>query len=129
MSSSAVMPEAKNRAGRSLPAAADARLHVALLGDSYIEQASHGRRLVSPSLNAANVSLVNMLAGQPWLMDPEADNFGSGGGRVETMLAAMPALLAREPDIVFMQGGHNDFITHGAGCLEAVIAVGRDQLL
>jgi len=102
--------------------------HVAVIGDSYIQQSSSGIDLISPSLNSASVSLVDVLAGQPWSLDPQLDNFGSGGGTSETMLASLPALIARRPDIAFLQGGHNDFIVHGAGYFDRLVANWTDMV-
>lgn len=97
-------------------------LHVAVSGDSYIQQSGSGVSQTSPSLNAGSVALVNVLAGLPWSFDPQLDNFGRGFGTSETMLASLPTLIARHPDVAFLQGGHNDFIAHGADYYDVLVA-------
>ncbi len=97
-------------------------LHVAVSGDSYIQQSGSGVSRTSPSLNAGSVALLNVLAGLPWAFDPQLDNFGRGFGTSETMLASLPKLIARHPDVAFLQGGHNDFIAHGASYHDVLVA-------
>ncbi len=97
-------------------------LHVAVSGDSYIQQSGSGVSRTSPSINAGSVALLNVLAGLPWSFDPQLDNFGRGFGTSETMLASLPKLIARHPDVAFLQGGHNDFIAHGAGYYDTLVA-------
>lgn len=97
-------------------------IHVAVLGDSYVQQTSSGTDFTSPELNSASVNLVNTLSGKCWYYDPQLDNFGTGGGTSLTMMASLPALIARAPNIAFLQGGHNDFIDYGASYLPTLIA-------
>ena len=97
-------------------------LHWAVLGDSFIQQASSGTDLTVSNLYATGVSLVDVLCGQCFSFDPQRDNFGTGGGTIATMQASMPALLARQPDVAVVQDGHNDCIATGPSCIATVEA-------
>jgi lysophospholipase L1-like esterase len=103
------------------PIARPAKRHVAIVGDSYSQQLGGGKSLTAPVLGAANVALVNVLADQPWSVDPILDNFGVGGGTDAEIIARLPAIIARHPDFLFIQGGHNDFIKYGASRFSTMV--------
>lgn len=86
------------------------RSRIGILGDSYQQQPTGGTYGISPTLNAASISLLNVYAGQPWYFT-SADNFASASGTSTTMLQHINACLARRPQIIFVGGLHNDIIS------------------
>ncbi len=86
------------------------RLRVGIDGDSFEQAFSYniGTDYVNTSYEDGALGLLNNLMGNPFYWDPVQDNLAQSGGTTTTMLASMPSVLARHPQVVFVGGPHND---------------------
>ncbi len=107
---------------------------VAICGDSFIGGNSiYGEtRFVGGFYTACSLMLLNVFCNQCFVFDYQLDNFAFGRATSERMIEVLPALIARRPDVAFMQGSHNDLMDHGIGVVPRLLENWQhlcDQLL
>lgn len=93
-----------------IPLVAPRRSKIAWMGDSYVgRESASSSSVIQTSPNGMIMNLA-MLAKQPFSYDPIASNFGVSGATTTQLLAMVSSVIAYKPDIIFVQGGHNDWL-------------------